>query len=165
MPEPVQFTVLSAVALWSLATAVHDVRTLQIPDVILYSGALAVCLTVSVAVLDDGRHLIGQAAMGAAVLFAVYLLLRLIAPSHLGGGDLRLAPLVGALGGIGGAAGVLCVAVVPFALTGICGAAVALGRRCVRSRRGTAAGRRQALAHGPSMVAAAMLVTFWVFTS
>lgn len=143
---------LTVVASWSLATAVHDVRTLRIPDVILGSGLMAVAVAVGCVVLVDGSARLGPVAAGAATLFGAYLLLRVVAPAHLGGGDLRLAPLVGALGGLGGVPGIVCVAVVPFAITAVLG--LGLVWRSVRI-----------VPHGPAMVAAALGVTAWVFTS
>lgn len=68
-----------------------DVREHRLPDAIVLPSAAGASIALGLA--DPSR--IGRAAAGGLLLFAVYLLLRAAVPSGLGGGDVKLAALVG----------------------------------------------------------------------
>ena len=76
--------------------AVVDLRHRLLPNRVVGPAALAGALLLTAAAAVDGRwDDLGRAALGAVVLFAVFLLLALISPSALGMGDVKLAGLLG----------------------------------------------------------------------
>ncbi|OBI81258.1 A24 family peptidase [Mycobacterium sp. E740] len=82
-----------AVLAWLVALSVFDLRERRLPNWLTMPGALVI-LIVAVAA---GRGL--TAVAGAVVLFAVYLLVHLLAPAAMGAGDVKLSVGVGALTG------------------------------------------------------------------
>ncbi len=92
-----------------------------------------------------------RAAVGAASLFAFYSTLRLIRPDGMGGGDVRLAAVVGLMLGWLGWGPLLVGAFAAFVFGGVVGIALmARGR----------AGRRTAIAFGPWIVVGAWFGVF-----
>ncbi|EID11068.1 A24 family peptidase [Mycolicibacterium phlei] len=88
---------MAAVLVWLLALSVFDLRERRLPNWLTLPGAAVIP---AVAALH-GR---GPAALaGAGALFAVYLVVHLVAPASLGAGDVKLAPGIGALTGAFGA--------------------------------------------------------------
>jgi leader peptidase (prepilin peptidase)/N-methyltransferase len=87
------YLLLAAVGVW---LAVVDLRTRRLPDRVVLPalGGGALLLAVAAAVHGDPAAL-GRAVAGAAVLFAAYLVLALLAPAGLGMGDVKLAALLG----------------------------------------------------------------------
>lgn len=85
------------VGVWLAALSVADIRHRRLPNWLTLPGALVI---LAAAVLV-GRGM--PALSGAAVLFAVYLTVYLIAPAALGAGDVKLALGTGALTGAFGA--------------------------------------------------------------
>lgn len=92
-----------------------------------------------------------RAAVGGAGLYVFYAIIRLISPRGMGGGDVKLAGVVGlALGWVGW--GALAVgAFAAFVLGGAFGVALILGRR---------AGRKTAIPFGPWMLVGAWVGIF-----
>jgi leader peptidase (prepilin peptidase)/N-methyltransferase len=120
------------VAVWLVALSRYDLRERRLPNLLTLPGAAVILLAGTV----TGR---GVAALtGAAALGGVYLVVHLIAPAALGGGDVKLA--IG-LGGLAGSFGVevwfLSALAAPL-LTALCGLVGML--RGVRT-----------VPHGPSM--------------
>ena len=128
---------------WLLGVAVVDARIRRIPGPLTLAG-----LGVAAAVAWAGGAW-WPALAGGAGLGAVYLVLRLISPGSLGGGDLKAAPAVGALAAVGaGTAGWLLAAVLPFLVTAVLGIVLRLARGDSH------------VPHGPGMcLAAALAVT------
>lgn len=131
----------------SIALTAIDLDTRRLPNGIvlpsyLVSGAL---LTAASALSGDWPALV-RAAIGGAALFAFYFLLRVIRPGGMGGGDVKLAGLVGLnLAWLGW--GTLVVgAFAAFLLGGLFGVILLLARR---------AGRKTAIPFGPWMIAGA----------
>jgi len=140
--------VVAAAYLWfaaaSIVLTVIDLDTFRLPNAIVLPsiGVGVILLTVASLLGSEWGQLL-RALAAAAILFLFYLVLRLVRPDAMGGGDVKLAALVGLhLGWIGWDA----VAVGFFAafLTGgVYGVALMLLRR---------AGRRTAIPFGPWML-------------
>lgn len=126
---------------WLVVLSVYDIRERRLPNWLTLPGALVVLLAAVIA----GR---GSAALGgAAALFGIYLLVHLLAPGAMGGGDVKLAIGAGALTGAYGV-DVWVVAALAAPLLTAGWAAVVVVRRS-----------GSAVPHGPSMcVASAMAV-------
>jgi leader peptidase (prepilin peptidase)/N-methyltransferase len=130
--------------------AVVDLRHRLLPNrVVLPALAAGTALLLLAAVADGAWDALLRAVLGAAALFAVYLVLALVSPGGLGMGDVKLAALLGLyLGWLGWAAVVL------GALAGfVVQAVVALGLLATRR-----IGLRGELPFGPAMLAGAALV-------
>lgn len=139
-----------AVTAWAVALSVVDIRSRRLPNVLTVPGALMILMASVVA----GRGL--PAFIGAAALGALYLVIHLLDPGGMGGGDVKLAVGLGALTGAIGAPVWLIAALGAPVLTVVCGSAMMMCRR----DRSTPT----VLAHGPSMclasLAAAALAVF-----
>lgn len=128
----------------SVALALIDLDVRRLPDAIVLPSypALAALL-----VLNGDAHALLRAAMGAAVLFAFYLVVALAAPGAMGGGDVKLAGLVGGMTAYLSWGSLLTAAFLGFLLGAVAGVAlIALGR----------AGRRTAVPFGPFMLLGAV---------
>lgn len=124
---------------WAAALSAIDVRERRLPNVLTLTGAIAI---LSAATLW-GR---GPAALsGALALGGLYLLIHLVAPDGMGGGDVKLAAALGALtGALGVPAWILAALGAPI-LTALAGGVAAMR------------GRGRTVPHGPSMCAASLL--------
>ncbi|PKW28332.1 prepilin peptidase [Phycicoccus duodecadis] len=117
-----------------------DVHRLPVGLVVPTGGALLVLLAVASLASGDSRWLGG--VVGAVVMGGFYLLLGLLPGGGVGGGDIRLAPVIGALLGwlslghlfVGMAAG--------FLIGGVTAVVLLLGRRV---------GLKSSIAYGPAM--------------
>ncbi len=103
-------------------------------------GAIVVLLAVA-SIADGGTRWLGAVA-GALAMGATYLLLAALPGGGVGGGDVRLAPLIGALLGWLGAAQVVLGMAAGFLLGGLAAMALLLLRR---------AGLKTSIAYGPAM--------------
>ena len=122
-----------AVGVWLVALCVYDLRERRLPNWLTLPGA-AVILLAAVAL-----HRGAAALTGAVALFGLYLLIHLLSPRAMGGGDVKLALGLGALTGMFGAdVWVLAALGAPLLTAGY--AAVALVRQAGRT-----------VPHGPSM--------------
>ncbi|KIU14654.1 prepilin peptidase [Mycolicibacterium llatzerense] len=121
------------VGAWMVALCVYDFRERRLPNWLTLPGAAA---------LLGGGLITGKgsaAALGAVALFGLYLLVHLLNPKAMGGGDVKLALGLGALTGMFGAdVWVLAALGAPLLTAGY--AMVALMRRAGRT-----------VPHGPSM--------------
>lgn len=133
----------------SIALTVIDLEHQRLPDAIVLPSlvAVAVLLSLAATVVADWARLVSTLG-GAAVLFALYLVIALVYPKGIGGGDVKLAPVVGlVLGGVGWSA----VAVGAFA--GFLFAAL-FGLALMIAGRGT---RKSNIAFGPWMLLGAWI--------
>ena len=127
----------TGVLLWLVALSAFDIRTRRLPNFLTLPGA---------AVMLVGAALLGRgvpAVLGAAALFAVYLVVHLIAPSGMGAGDVKLAIGVGALTGTFG--------IDVWALSALAAPMLTAGWAVVITLRRPAS----TVPHGPSMCLAA----------
>jgi len=127
------------VAAWLTALTVYDLTQRRLPNVLTLPGAVAVLAVATAA----GRG--SAAVLGALALAALYLVVHLISPAAMGGGDVKLALGVGGLSGAFGVDAWVLAAVAAPLLTAGWGLLVLL------AGAGT---RRAAVPHGPSMCVA-----------
>lgn len=126
-------TVVAAV--WLFALSSYDVRERRLPNWLTLPGAVLIPAVAAVA----GRG--GTALAGALALSGVYLVMHLVAPRSLGGGDVKLAIGLGAMTGAFGIDVWLLAALAAPLLTA--GLALWAAMRGIRT-----------VPHGPSMCAA-----------
>ena len=129
--------------------AVVDLRHRLLPNRVVGPALIAGALLLTGAAVVDGRwDDLARAALGAVVLFAVFLLLALISPSALGMGDVKLAGLLGlSLGWLGWDA-VLLGAAAGFVVQAVLSLVLLAARRI---------DLRGELPFGPAMLAGAAL--------
>ena len=131
----------------SIALTLIDIDTHRLPNSIVLPGYAVVAVLFTLAcVLGAEWSALLRAAIGGVVLYAFYLLLRVVRPAGMGGGDVKLAGVLGAcLAWLGW--GALAVgAFAAFLLGGVFGLALIAARR---------AGRKTAIPFGPFMLAGA----------
>jgi len=135
------------------ALSVVDARTQRLPNALTYpaTAAVAVLLVLSAVVTGEWAAL-GRAAAGGAGLCLAYLVLHLVNPSGMGLGDVKLAPLLGAVAAWSGWSVLLWAAALPFLVGGVWAVALLAARR---------AGRKTALAFGPFMLVGTALALTW----
>ncbi|MGE2725083.1 prepilin peptidase [Mycolicibacterium pulveris] len=127
----------AAVLVWLAALCVFDITERRLPNWLTVPGATVILVGAAVA----GHGV--PAALGAVALFAIYLVVHLLAPTAMGAGDVKLAAGVGALTGAFGVDVWMLSALAAPLLT----AGLAIGALV---RRG-----ESAVPHGPSMCLAA----------
>lgn len=94
IPVVVAFALFAVV---SAVLAVGDVRRRRIPDRVVLPATIVAVLLLAVAAARTGcPSRAAEVALGAAAAFGVCLLVRLARPEAFGGGDVKLAALVGA---------------------------------------------------------------------
>ena len=121
------------VVAWLVVLSCYDLRQRRLPNLLTLPGAGVIL----VAAYCAGRGV--PALAGAVALTAVYLLVHLVDPAGMGGGDVKLAIGVGGLSGYFGAGAWFLAALGAPVLTAL------LATMC----------RRRTLPHGPSMCLAA----------
>lgn len=122
-------------AVWLLALSSYDVRERRLPNWLTLPGAVLIPVVAAAA----GRG--GTALAGALALSGLYLVMHLVAPRSLGGGDVKLAVGLGAMTGAFGIDVWLLAALAAPLLTA--GLAVWAAMRGIRT-----------VPHGPSMCTA-----------
>jgi leader peptidase (prepilin peptidase) / N-methyltransferase len=122
---------------WLAVLGVYDIRQRRLPNILTLAGAVAVLIVAAVA----GRGV--PALFGALTLFALYLVVHVLAPTAMGAGDVKLAIGIGALTGAFGA-DVWALAALGAPLLTAVWAVVAAVRRT-----------ESTVPHGPSMCVAA----------
>ncbi|MEV4053219.1 prepilin peptidase [Amycolatopsis sp. NPDC049688] len=135
-----------------IALALIDLDCRRLPDAIVLPSypVLTVLLTAPAWYRGDWWSL-ARAGIGAAALFAFYLLLALAHPAGMGFGDVKLAGLLGGVLGYVSWAALLVGAFGGFLLGAVAGVVVlATGK----------GGRKTALPFGPFMIAAALVAVF-----
>lgn len=136
----------------SVALTMIDLDTRRLPnDIVLPSYVVAAILLAVSAMLEPNWSGLLRAAIGGALLYSFYFLIRLIRPAGMGGGDVKLAGLIGIyLGWLGW--GTFAVgAFAAFLLGGVFGLLLIIFRR---------AGRRTAIPFGPWMLVGAWVGIF-----
>lgn len=128
---------------------ITDIRHHRLPNVVVLPAlaALAVLLATSAWAAGDAAALLGALA-GAFVLGAVYFGLRLIDPRGLGGGDVKLAAVIGLMLGWHGWQALAVGAAAAFVLAAVFAIALITLRRARRDTR---------IAFGPWMIAGAWI--------
>jgi leader peptidase (prepilin peptidase) / N-methyltransferase len=126
-PQAIPFIFLGALG---VALAAIDISVQRLPDrLVLPAFPLLISLLAVTAVLErDGAGLV-RALLGSLALGAGFLVLALLRPGQLGGGDIKLAGLAGlALGWLGWPA-VITAAVLSFSLSAVTSLALLAARR------------------------------------
>lgn len=136
----------------TVALTLIDLDTHRLPNaIVLPSYAVAGILFVLAAAVGGRWSSLLTAAVGGAVLYAFYFVLRAIKPGGMGGGDVKLAGVVGIYLGWLGWGALIVGAFAAFLLGGVFGIALILARR---------AGRKSAIPFGPWMLAGAWVGIF-----
>ncbi len=135
----------------SVALAAIDLDVMRLPDkIVLPSYVVALVLLAPAVIVERSWSAAGRALAAAAVLYALYFILAMM-PRGMGGGDLKLAPLIGFYLGWLGWSSVAIGAFSAFLFGGLFGAALMLLRRANRKTR---------IPFGPYMLAGAFLAVF-----
>ncbi len=135
----------------TIGLAAIDLETFRLPNaIVLPAYAVATVLFTAAAALSGSWDRLAASGIGLLVMGALYLVPLLVRPDAIGGGDVKLAGVLGAfLGWLGwGALGVGIVA--GFILGGLFGVALIVAGR----------GRRARVAFGPWMLAGAWVGVF-----
>jgi prepilin signal peptidase PulO-like enzyme (type II secretory pathway) len=146
VPVAVAYFYLAAT---SVALTLIDLDTHRLPNtIVLPSYVVLLALFAVACVLGADWAALLRATLAGVALYAFYLVLRLVRPGGMGGGDVKLAGVLGiALGWIGWGA-VVVGAFAAFLLGGVFGLALLATRR---------AGRKTAIPFGPWMIAGAWI--------
>lgn len=145
-----EITAFAYLGVVSIVLAVIDVRHHRLPNrIVLPSYGVGGALLVAAVLFGAPPSALGRAVVGMVVLFGFYLLLRLLSRRGLGGGDVKLAGVLGLyLGWIGWEA-LKIGALAGFVVGGAIGVVLMVARR---------ADRRTRIAFGPAMLIGAWLV-------
>ena len=131
----------------SIALTLIDIDTHRLPNSIVLPGYVVVAVLFTLAcVLGAEWSALLRAAIGGVALYAFYLLLRLVRPAGMGGGDVKLAGVLGACMAWLGWGAFAVGAFAAFLIGGVFGLALIAARR---------AGRKTAIPFGPFMLAGA----------
>lgn len=151
---PLAFWLVLAAGIYYLVMAwqliIIDIKHHLLPDRIVFPSAAiagALLLLAGLVMLDAGAAL--RTILGAVVLWAVYVALRLVYPAGMGYGDVKLAFVLGLYLGFIGWPAVLSGTVLAFVLAALWGLALMV------ARRGT--GKTQ-IPFGPFMLLGALAV-------
>ncbi|GAA3775588.1 A24 family peptidase [Microbacterium kribbense] len=140
----VAFLYLAAI---SIALTLIDLDVRRLPNsIVLPSYLVAIVLIGAAGVIAGDWAGLLRAGIGMAALYLFYALLRFIRPAGMGGGDVKLAGLLGIYLGWLGWPVLVVGAFAAFVLGGVFGIVLMLTRR---------AGRRTAIPFGPWMLAGA----------
>lgn len=149
-PGTADWVVLVAYAYFAavgIALTLIDLDVRRLPDVIVLPSYLVGGLLLTLAcVLGAPWERLALAGIGALVLWGFYALVRLVRPDGMGGGDVKLAGLVGGFLGWVGWGALAVGAFAAFLLGGVFGLGLLLVRR---------SGRRTTLPFGPWILAGA----------
>jgi leader peptidase (prepilin peptidase) / N-methyltransferase len=132
-----------------VALAQIDVAVQRLPDRLTLAGypALIALLALAAAVTSAWQDF-ARALLGGLILGCAYLLLGLLSGGQLGGGDIKLAGLIGLLLGWTGWSALFTGASLGFILAAVVGLALLATRRIAR---------RSMISFGPYMLAGALL--------
>ncbi|MEV6598198.1 prepilin peptidase [Actinoplanes sp. NPDC051346] len=135
----------------AIALTAIDLDVLRLPDaIVLPSYAVAPLLLIPAVVAGESWHTLVRGLLAAALLYAFYRALALV-PRGMGGGDVKLAPLLGFYLGWLGWSSVAVGAFAAFLLGGVVAAVLMLLK---------VAGRKSRIPFGPYMLAGAFLAVF-----
>ncbi len=133
-----------------VALAAIDLSVQRLPDrLTLPAYPVLIALLAVAAVTGHDLAALGRALLGGLVLAAGYLLLGLVRPGQLGGGDVKLAGLAGLVLGWLGWPAVLLGAALGFVLAALASLALLAARRITL---------RGAISFGPFLLGGALLV-------
>jgi leader peptidase (prepilin peptidase)/N-methyltransferase len=146
--QPVTFA-LGFLGALGVALAAIDIRVQRLPDrLTLPAYPVLIALLTAAALAGHDLSALVHALLGGLVMAAGYLMLGLLRPGQLGGGDVKLAGLAGlALGWLGWTA-VLLGATLGFVLAGVTSLGLLAARRVTL---------RSAISFGPYLLAGALL--------
>lgn len=137
----------AAFALFGTILAIIDIRSHRLPNrLVALAGVAGLVLFIAASVTGSDSGTLLRALLAAIVLFAAYLALRMLTAGGVGGGDVKLAAVIGLHLGWLGWGSVLVGTVAGFVLGGLFAAGMLLSRR---------ADRRTAVAFGPWMIVGA----------
>jgi leader peptidase (prepilin peptidase)/N-methyltransferase len=133
-----------------VALAAIDISVQRLPDrLTLPAYPVLIALLTVAAVTGHDLAALGRALLGGLVLAAAYLLLGLVRPGQLGGGDVKLAGLAGLVLGWLGWPAVLAGAALGFVLAALASLGLLAARRITL---------RGAISFGPFLLGGALLV-------
>jgi leader peptidase (prepilin peptidase)/N-methyltransferase len=135
-----------------IALAVIDIDVKRLPDKIVLPSYAIVAVLLAVAAI--GQHdwwPLARAAIGAAAMFAFYLVIVLAYPKGMGFGDVKLAGLLGALMGYLSWSALIVATFGAFLLAAIFGVLLIVTSR---------GGRKTAIPFGPFMITVALITVF-----
>jgi leader peptidase (prepilin peptidase) / N-methyltransferase len=141
--------VLLGLAWFGVAAGAVDLAHRRLPDALTLPAFPAALLLL----LPLGPTAVLHGLAGAALAAGAHGAVHLLAPRAMGAGDVKLAAPLGAVLAAGGWPALVLAALLAAVLTAVLGVAGLATRRL---------GRRAALPHGPSMLAATWLVTSWL---
>ncbi len=136
----------------SIVLTLIDLDTQRLPNaIVLPSYLVAGVLFATAAALDGAWDALLRAAIGMTVLYTFYFVLRLARPGGMGGGDVKLAGVIGIYLGWVGWSSLAVGAFAAFLFGGIFGSLLMLAKR---------AGRKTAIPFGPWMILGAWTGVF-----
>ncbi len=142
----VAFLYLAAI---TIALALIDLDVHRLPNAIVLPSYVVLAVLFTAACLFGAPwEALLRAAIGGAALFAFYWVLRVARPGGMGGGDVKLAGVLGAAMGWIGWGALIVGAFAAFVVGGIVGIALMLTRRATR---------RTAIPFGPYMLLGAWI--------
>jgi leader peptidase (prepilin peptidase) / N-methyltransferase len=142
-----QLVAYAYLAVISIALALIDIDVHRLPNALVLPGyAVGVVLLGAAALLTGDLVALGRLAAGAGILFALYLVLAIVAPRGMGLGDVKLAGVLGLFLGYLGWGQLAVGAAAAFLLGGVFSVVLIALRR---------AGRKSGIPFGPWMLAGA----------
>lgn len=136
-----------------IALTLIDLELQRLPDAIVLPSLAVVGVLLALAhALNGDWWGVVSVIGGAAALFAFYLVIVLVYPAGMGGGDVKLAPVIGAALGFIGWGAVLVGAFAGFVI----GALIGLTTMAVKR-----VGRKHAIPFGPSMLIGGWIGIVW----
>jgi leader peptidase (prepilin peptidase) / N-methyltransferase len=134
-------------AVISVILTVIDIGTHRLPNrIVLPSYGVGVGLLIVAAVLVSDPARLTRALAGMAILFSVYFAMRFASPASIGGGDVKLAGLLGLYLGWMGWDGLILATASAFLIGGVQAMVLLMRRRADRKTR---------IAFGPAMIVGA----------
>ncbi|MGN0065580.1 MAG: prepilin peptidase [Nocardioides sp.] len=147
LPQASDWVVLAAFGVFvsaGIVLTLIDLDTQRLPDVVVLPSTVVTAVLLTLAcLLGAGWERLAHAGIGAVGLWAFYALVRLVRPDGMGGGDVKLAVLVGGCLGWVGWGALFVGALAAFVLGGVFGLALLARRR---------SGRRTTVPFGPWML-------------
>jgi leader peptidase (prepilin peptidase) / N-methyltransferase len=132
-----------------VALAAIDIATQRLPDPLtLPAYPLLVTLLAIAALADDDFAALGRALLGGLALAGAFLLLALVRPAQLGGGDIKLAGIAGLVLGWLGWPALIAGAALAFVLSALVSLALLAARRVTL---------HSAICFGPFLLGGALL--------
>jgi leader peptidase (prepilin peptidase) / N-methyltransferase len=145
-PDVVAFAFFGAIG---VALAAIDIAVQRLPDrLTLPAYPILIALLGAAALLSGDAAALGRALLGCLALSGCFLVLALVRPGHLGGGDIKLAGLTGLVLGWLGWPALITGAALAFVLSAIVSLALLAARRVTL---------RSAMSFGPFLVAGTVL--------